>query len=81
MPLVDFRCNSNQIEFQYHTFDGAVVIYTCVSSSSYSLDPVLAKVKHSLLYGDPIPVGVDTEPFSRRQSELSLEDGCMLWGN
>jgi len=44
-------------------------------------DPVLSKVKHSLWAGEPLPVIEVTEPYRRRQSELSLEDGCILWGN
>jgi len=43
-------------------------------------DPILAKIKCQLLSGDQVKGGEETEPYRRRQSELSIEDGCILWG-
>ena len=44
-------------------------------------DPILAKIKRQLLEGDPIEGGAQTDPYKRRQTELSVEDGCILWGS
>ena len=45
-------------------------------------DPVLAKVKGFLLLGWPKKLsGDDFKPYADRKSELSLEDGCILWGS
>ena len=46
-----------------------------------SHDPILAKVRDKVLQG-----WVDTKdpnflPYQRRKRELSIEDGCVLWGN
>lgn len=46
-----------------------------------SHDPILAKVHDKVLQG-----WVDTKdpnflPYQRRKRELSIEDGCVLWGN
>lgn len=46
-------------------------------------DPILAKVRDRILSGWP-ERGDGTEevhPFVRRKSELSIEDGCILWGS
>ena len=41
----------------------------------------LSKIKQQLLAGSPIDGGEETEPFKQRQTELSIEDGCILWGS
>ena len=47
-------------------------------------DPLLSKVKRWILSGWPDPTPSEEEelkPFSRRRYELSVEDGCVLWGS
>ena len=45
-------------------------------------DPVLSKVKRFLLSGwSEQQLGEDFKPYTQRKSELSLDDGCILWGN
>ena len=44
-------------------------------------DPVLAKVKDMLLQGQRPPVTDEFKPFRSRFTELSVHDGCILWGN
>ena len=45
-------------------------------------DKVLSKVRKYLEVGWPaVTKDVDIQPFFRRQSELSLESGCILWGS
>ena len=49
-------------------------------------DPVLAKVKGRILTGwpaegDPVSEEDEMRPYTRRRYELSVEDGCVLWGN
>ena len=44
-------------------------------------DPVLSKVKRFLLSGwSEQQLGEDFKPYTQRKSELSLDDGCILWG-
>ena len=47
-------------------------------------DPVLAKVKRWILSGWPNHLGNDIEElrsYKRRRYELSVEEGCVLWGS
>ena len=46
-------------------------------------DPLLAKVKQFVQQGWPGRVegeSTDIQPYERRQNELSLHNGCLLWG-
>ena len=44
-------------------------------------DPVLSKIGHFVKYGWPATVGGSAfRPFVSRQSELTVEDGCLMWG-
>ena len=47
-------------------------------------DPILAKVKGWILSGWPsetTSLEEEVRPYARRKYELSVEDGCVLWGN
>ena len=45
-------------------------------------DPVLAQVRRHTLLGWPeTPLGDDLKPYQSRSSELSVLDGCILWGS
>ena len=45
-------------------------------------DPILSQVKEMVLTGGFTEGGNDDlKPFQRRREELSLHDGCILWGN
>ena len=46
-------------------------------------DPVLAKVKKFVLTGwpDTTPDDEQLSPYSNRKRELSIEQGCLLWGS
>ena len=44
-------------------------------------DPVLKKVYQYTMFGWTEPVDKNLEPYQRRASELSTENGCLLWGN
>ena len=45
-------------------------------------DPLLAQVKRALQVGWPNGNSPpELKPYSMRQNELSLQDGCVLWGN
>lgn len=46
-------------------------------------DPDLSKVRHMVLHGWPAGTGVRKEwqPYKQRQFELSVQDGCVLWGS
>jgi hypothetical protein len=44
-------------------------------------DPVLSKVKSCILQGWPKQVEDGLRPYFDRRSELTVEDGCVLWGS
>ena len=45
-------------------------------------DPVLSKVKGWVLSGWPASdAAQEFQPYTRRRYELTIEDGCLLWGN
>ena len=44
-------------------------------------DPILSRVKKWVQTGWPARVKDEFEPYFRRRDELSLEGGCVLWGN
>ncbi|KAL3974523.1 interleukin 1 receptor-like 1 [Sarotherodon galilaeus] len=47
-----------------------------------SPDPELSQVKQWLLQGWPATVEQDhLKPYAKRQQELSVQDGCILWGS
>ena len=43
-------------------------------------DPVLSKVVHYLKSGWPVKVSDTLKPYFTRRDELSIEEGCILWG-
>ena len=43
-------------------------------------DPVLGRVLRYTRAGWPPEVGEELKPFSNRRKELSVEEGCILWG-
>ena len=69
------QCRGNSVT------DGTFIIYANICSSSQSVDPILSKIKQQLLASSSIDGGEETEPFKQRQTELSIEDGCILWGS
>ena len=44
-------------------------------------DPVLSKVKKYVMTGWPDEAGIDLKPYRSRWQELSILDGCVLWGS
>ncbi len=47
-------------------------------------DPVLSRVKKFVLQGWPpqsSELSEDLLPYTRRKTELSVQDGCLLWGS
>ena len=46
-----------------------------------SHDPVLSKVRDKVLQGWVDTRDLSMQPYQRRKHELSIEDGCVLWGN
>lgn len=43
-------------------------------------DPMLSQVAEAVLTGSPLPEGGDWGPYTTRTNELSLHEGCLLWG-
>ncbi|MEE4247260.1 MAG: RNase H-like domain-containing protein, partial [Kangiellaceae bacterium] len=44
-------------------------------------DPLLSRVMDFVLNGWPAVADTDLRPFASRAAELSVEDGCLLWGS
>ena len=44
-------------------------------------DPVISKVMHWAMHGWPAHVDSSFESFARRQAELTVESGCLVWGS
>uniref|UniRef100_A0A1X7TVW2 Integrase catalytic domain-containing protein n=1 Tax=Amphimedon queenslandica TaxID=400682 RepID=A0A1X7TVW2_AMPQE len=49
--------------------------------TSSRTDPVVSKVLTYTLYGWPQFIQDDLKPYWRRRHELSVEVGCLMWGN
>ena len=43
-------------------------------------DPVLSKVRKLVLQGWPNQVEEELHSYFRRKQELSIQDGCIMWG-
>ena len=43
-------------------------------------DPVLGKVYHYVIGGWPSHVPDELKPYKNRETELSTENGCLMWG-
>ena len=43
-------------------------------------DPILAQVQDMILQGKSLPDSKELQPFKSRWTELSIHDGCILWG-
>ena len=44
-------------------------------------DPVLSTVRSCILSGSTVPEEEDFKPYKTRQHELSVSQGCLLWGS
>ena len=44
-------------------------------------DPILSRVRDNLLKGWKDTSELDMQPYQQRNSELSVHNGCLLWGN
>ena len=53
------------------------VVQVCKATRA---DPVLSKVVHYLKSGWPMRLPDLVKPYFSRRDELSIEEGCVLWG-
>ena len=44
-------------------------------------DPILSKVTHFLHTGWPETTTAEMKPYKVRALELTVQEGCLLWGN
>ena len=44
-------------------------------------DPVLSRVMENIRQGWPTVSEKELEPFQRRKDELTIQDGCLMWGS
>ena len=57
-------------------------VATCATIKSWTdRDPVISRVRKFVLYGWDICDDSALKPYKNRQSELSVLDGCLLWGS
>ena len=63
--------------------DSSSPVTSAAIQSWMDKDPVLSRVRGFVLYGNWEPVEQDAnfKPFKNRELELSVQDGCILWGN
>ena len=60
----------------------AALPVTSKQISRYTLkDPVLSKVTHCVRTGWPATVEESLNNFHNKRNEITIEDGCLLWGN
>ena len=45
-----------------------------------AVDPLLSRVYRYTLSGWPLVVDPELVPFKKKKDELTLEQGCLLWG-
>ena len=57
-------------------------VFACQIKQCTDRDPLLSKVKRYVQQGWPGVVSEESvlRPYERRKNELSLLDGCVLWG-
>ena len=44
-------------------------------------DPVLTRVMENTKQGWPTVSEKELEPFQRKKDELTIQDGCLMWGS
>ena len=44
-------------------------------------DPILSRVMEHTKQGWPVVYENELEPFYRRKDELTIQDGCLMWGS
>ena len=73
--------NVLEVESEYKDFPETPLTAKVVAAETVH-DPILSKVLHLTQVGWPSKCpGPDFRPFYIRRTELSLEQGCVLWGN
>lgn len=60
--------------------DSTLVTATRIKSWTEK-DPILSQVKDMILHGWQLTTTAELSPFHTRQHELSVHDGCILWGS
>ncbi|BHF83536.1 hypothetical protein SprV_0902667900 [Sparganum proliferum] len=83
LPIVDDGINGAPVFETVNLLQNPVnAPVTCQQIRQWtSRDPLLSRVKRALQSGWPSSTSSDFQPFFSRQNELSLQDGCILWGN
>ena len=83
LPRIALLCEVSDIVNRVHMVELAHSLVTASEvKNATSKDPVLSRVHEFVLSG--WPEGFEAEeafaPFLRKSEELSVEDGCILWG-
>ena len=73
------ECLSEVSIFNVAQINTVSVSVTDLSKATCS-DPVLSKVYQCLQKGWPIHINKALKPYWNRSTELSIEEGCILWG-
>ncbi|XP_033114862.1 uncharacterized protein K02A2.6-like [Anneissia japonica] len=69
-----------EVVFAMALLDGTPVTASLVAKWT-ARDPVLSAVVRFILQDWPSQVGEEYRPFHRRNNELSVQKGCVLWGS
>lgn len=69
-----------EIVFLMQTLQGSPVTATHIKKWT-DQDPVLSRVRYMVLHGWRDSMEEEFTPFNRRHTELSVQDGCVLWGS
>ena len=82
-PLIGLTCNSDPPPVVVDLINHLSTTCICAANIKEwtSKDPTLARVKRFLLSGWPAkPPDATFAPYFNKKTELSLQDGCILWG-
>ena len=66
--------------FQVSQID-VLPVNTDMTRQATQRDPVLSRVMENTKQGWPTFSEKELEPFQRRKDELTIQDGCLMWGS
>ena len=73
-------CETLEQAVNYFSYVDNLPVTSADVKSATAKDPVLCKVLRYVMFGWPNKSEEDIEDYYRRRNELSVEQGCLLWG-
>ena len=85
LPIADKHFNFNfdvgEVNFLLNHLSEAIITASQIKHWT-SKDPILSRVHHFILHGwNTTNSNDDLQPYFNRRNELSVVDGCVLWGS